>query len=69
MTIREAYRLINDGLVETDDCGLTSNPAFAFTHEGTRYMLSEIKGLWIRLTVLKAPSQVIDEIKLNKEGS
>lgn len=69
MTIREAYRLINDCEVEAGYCGFAGHHAWGFTYEGTRYMLSEIKGLWIRLTVIKAPSQVIDEIKLNKEVS
>lgn len=65
MTIQEAHGLINSGEVEATHCGLASNFACWFIHEGTRYMLSEIKGHYIRLyQISRAPNTVLHEISL-----
>jgi len=62
MTIDLAIQLINTGQVEARWCGLNKDAAFAFLHERREFMLSEIRGHWIRLTERTAPSQILEEI-------
>lgn len=68
ITIKEAYKRINDGEIEPTLCGLAGNFACAFEYKGTKYMLSEAKGHYIRLTDIgRAPSVVVDEISLSED--
>lgn len=67
MTIKDAYRLINDGTVEATACGLNAHFACWFIHDGVKYMLSEIKGHAMKLWALTVPNTVIDEISLCDE--